>query len=145
MAKQAKKQRTPAPKQKNGWDVLSELIQGTIGLINNNKVYPAFGLLLLGIVGLVANRLPPDDLAEITKLLIKDGSLLLLAALVASNLGWAYLLKRTRETYLKEIDRLASVRSELMHKDGSIKNHRSSNDDCDESYLLPDNEGAERK
>lgn len=43
-----------------------------------------------------------------------------------------------QKTYKEEIDRLTKVRSELMHGiENKIEEHRSINDDCKESYILP--------
>lgn len=41
--------------------------------------------------------------------------------------------------YLAEIDRLAKIRSKLMHDSSSkkIDKHRSSNEECDEHYIIP--------
>ena len=132
-----------APKE-NLWSFLIVLAKGLIQLINNNKIYPAMALCLLMIFALVVWRLPDTALAENVTILVnaivgKTGGLITL--LLVSNLGWIYLLKRQRELYRSEIDRLAEIRKALIHsKDsggGIIENHRSSTGDCKASYILP--------
>ena len=135
----------PSPEY-NGWRVLAIFIEGLFNLINNNKIYPAFGLFLLGIFSLIVWRLPGSELAEILKILINEvlvGKGSLIVIIVVTNVGWAYMLKRIREVYQNEIDRLANVRKELLHHGSEsplIKEHRSTNGDCKESYLIPDRE-----
>jgi hypothetical protein len=132
----------------NGWRVLLAFIDGIFELINTHKVYPAFGLFILSILGLIVWRLPDTELAEIVKLLINEfvvskGGLIGLLAL--TNLGWAYLLKRMNRIYSEEIDRLAKIRSELMHNGSSkiIESHRSSKEDCNEHYIIPNEKDLE--
>lgn len=133
----------PAP-QYNGWRVLAIFIEGIFNLINNNKIYPAFGLFLLSVFSLIIWRLPSSDLAEIIKILVNEvfvgkGSLILI--IVFTNLGWAYILKRIRGVYQDEIDRLSSIRKELLHNGSEsplIQKHRSTNEECKESYMIPD-------
>lgn len=126
----------------NGWRVLYLFIEGVLDLINNNKIYPVFGLLFLSLIGLIVWRLPDTELAEVLKLLINEfvvdkGGLI--AVIVITNLGWAYLLKRMTGIYKREIDRLSAIRSELMHNSDrkNIDKHRSTNGDCKESYIVP--------
>lgn len=125
----------------NGWRVLAIFIEGIFDLINSRQVYPAFGLVLLSIVGIVVWRLPESDLAEITKLVVGEifgGTGGLLALLVVTNAGWAYLTKRLHSMYTHEIERLANIRKELMHGPiGKIATHRSSDDDCEKSFMMP--------
>ncbi len=127
----------------NIWRVLVVFIEGIFNLFNTNKIYPAFGLLLIYIMGLIVWRLPNEDLADIIKILVNEfivnkGSLI--AIIIITNFGWAYLLKRTTKLYQNEIDRLSNIRSKLLHKseDKSIIKHRSSEEDCKESYIIPD-------
>lgn len=138
----SKKNKKNVTHEYNGWRVLLVFIEGIFELINSHKIYPAFGLFILSILGLIVWRLPDTELAEIVKLLINEfivnkGGLI--GLLVLTNLGWAYLLKRMNGIYSKEIDRLAKIRSELMHNSSSqkIEQHRSSKEECDEHYILP--------
>ncbi|WP_179953478.1 hypothetical protein [Desulfobotulus mexicanus] len=124
------------------WRFLTVLVDKFSNLINNNKILPLSGLVVLLIMASIIWRLPETELAEIIRLLINEfitgkGGLIFL--LVATNAGWFYLLKRSREIDQREIDRLSAIRSELMHKDQktTIKKHRSTNGACEESYILP--------
>lgn len=132
----------------NGWRVLYIFVEGIFNLINNNKIYPAFGLMLLFLMGLTVWQLPGTELAEIVKLLINEFIISrggLIAIIIITNLGWAYLLKRMTGIYQREIDRLAAIRSELMHEPDrkKIKAHRSTNGECEESYIVPDTDETE--
>lgn len=142
MAVRKNKKKKNKASEYNGWRVLLAFINGIFELINSHKVYPAFGLLILSIFGLIVWRLPTTELAEIVKILINEfvvnkGGLI--GLLVLTNLGWAYLLKRMNKIYSAEIDRLAKIRSKLMHDSSSkkIDKHRSSNEECDEHYIIP--------
>ncbi len=129
----------------NGWTFLIAVVNGCFKLFNNNKIYPVFGLLLVGLAGLIIWRLPESELASVVHIILNEfvvnkGGLI--ALLLASNFGWVYLLGRQRKMYVAEIDRLAKIRSELMHvKDNGqgvhIESHRSSDDDCEELYVIP--------
>jgi len=134
----------------NIWRVLFVFIEGFFNLINNKQIYPAMGFIILTIMGLIVWRLPDNELAEIVKLLINEfivGKGTLIALIVITNLGWVYLLKRTTNVYQREIDRLAAIRSDLMHNPNrkNIENHRSTNGDCEESYIVPDTPDAADK
>ena len=125
----------------NGWRVLYFFIEGVFNLINSNKIYPVFGLLFLLLIGLIVWRLPDTELAEILKLLINEfvvdkGGLIVL--IVVTNLGWAFLLKKMANMYKREIARLSAIRSELMHNSNrkNIGEHRSTNSNCKESYIV---------
>ncbi|PWN54613.1 hypothetical protein [Abyssibacter profundi] len=127
----------------NGWRALVVFLEGIFDLINNRQIYPAFGLVLLSICVVVVVRLPENELAEVIKLLIsKAGGSAggMFALLIVTNGGWWYLTKRLRSIYKHEIERLVAVRSELMHgPDAKIRQHRSSEEDCPEQYLMPTN------
>lgn len=138
-----KNQAKPKSSDYNGWRVLYLFIEGVLNLINNNKIYPVFGLLFLSLLGLIVWRLPETELADVIKILINEfvvdkGGLI--AIIVITNLGWAYLLRRMTGVYQREIDRLAKIRSELIHNNDrkSIKAHRSTNGEIQESYIVPD-------
>lgn len=145
-----KRTRKAEPVQKeNVWSFLIVVAKGIFQLVNNNKIYPTLALCLLSLIGLVVWRLPESDLAEISKMLINEivvGKGGLIAFLVLTNAGWIYLTKRLRELYLGEIDRLSEMRKNLLHtneqRDGKvIGNHRSSDDECKASYILPSKKG----
>lgn len=150
VSRKKKKNKKSNESEYDGWRVLLAFIDGIFELINSHKVYPAFGLFILSILGLIVWRLPGTELAEIIKILINEfvvnkGGVISL--LILTNLGWAYLLKRMNRIYSEEIDRLAKIRSELMHNNSSqkIEKHRSSKDDCDEHYIIPNGEDLENK
>lgn len=124
----------------NGWRVLNTFIEGLFQLINSNKIYPVFGLIILALAGLVVWRLSASDLADIIKLLLVEvvvGKGGLIALIILTNLGWPYLLRQQQKIYKTEIDRLAAVRSELLHSDGKIGTHRSTHDNRGDAYLVP--------
>jgi hypothetical protein len=126
----------------NGWHVLMRFVDGIFDLVNTNRIYPAFGLILLAIVSLTIWRLPPDELANIIKVIVADvviGKGFLISLVVVSNLGWIYLFNRMRDMYKNEIDRLSNIRSELIHNSGRnvIEDHRSSERVSKESILIP--------
>lgn len=129
--------------------VAHRVVDGFIELVNNNKIYPAFGLLLLIIATIIVVRIPQSDLAEVIKTGLTALSLTtpgLLFALIFSNLGWFYLLRRMKSIYGDEIDRLAAQRKVLMHGPSTkIQNHRSSEGECSESYLIPNGDKAGEK
>lgn len=126
----------------NGWRVLFLFIEGVFNLINNNKIYPVFGLLLISFLALIVWRLPDTDLGNIITILVNEvivGKSGLISIIIFTNLGWLYLLKRMRGVYQQEIDRLASIRSDLMHgtDKSKIESHRSTKGSCEESYIVP--------
>lgn len=136
-----KNKKKPLPEY-NVWRVLYVLVEGILNLINNNKIYPAFGLFILSIICLIIWRLPETDLADIIKLLINEvivGKSGLIFIIIFTNFGWVYVFNRMKVIYGHEIDRLASLRSELMHRPerNNIEEHRSTNGDCEESYMVP--------
>jgi len=144
--KKSKKGSSASQKQNdNAWSFLITIAKGCFKLFNNNKIYPVFGFLLIGLVGLIIWRLPEKELASailiiLNEFVVNKGGLIVL--LLASNFGWIYLLGSQRKMYLSEIDRLTKIRSELMHIKGNgqgthIEAHRSSSDDCEESYVIP--------
>ena len=118
-------------------------------LFNNNKHYPVLISFCLIIIGLIVWKLPATDLAKILTLVINNfaaekGGLIFW--LLTTNIGWFYISRRVKKNYEKEIERLSKIRSELMHSNKLLEqgktpiiNHRSSNDECDEQYILPSN------
>jgi len=125
------------PPSYNGWRVLALFIEGIFNLINNNKIYPTLAMMLMAILGVIVWRLPETGLAEIIKSLI-DQKGLLIFLLIVTNMGWYKLYKTMKTLYQDEINRLADIRKKLMHgTENTIENHRSTQDDCKESYILP--------
>lgn len=94
-------------------------------------------MMLMAILGVIVWRLPETGLAEIIKSLI-DQKGLLIFLLIVTNMGWYKLYKTMKTLYQDEINRLADIRKKLMHgTENTIENHRSTQDDCKESYILP--------
>lgn len=112
-------------------------------LLNSGKVFPAFGLMLLAIAGMVLVRMPESELAGLVReffIVIRSSTGFLGACLVVTNLGWLWLLRRTKRIYQDEIDRLSEVRKALMlgqDKSTFLSAHTTSNGTQKESYVLP--------
>jgi hypothetical protein len=132
----------PKPKyEHNGWSVLYRLVDGVLNLLNTNKIYPAFGLIFMSLAALIVWRIPETELAAILLIIVneiivsKSGIIVLF---IVANVGWMYYLNRMEKMYEKEITRISTVRSNLMHKPGrvTIDEHRSSEGEVEESYLL---------
>ena len=137
----------PRGKAYGRWDFARDFSNGLFGLLNSGKVFPAFGLLILCIVGLVAYRLPEAELGVVARELLevlRSSFGFAIAGLIATNLVWAWLLRRMHGIYQAEIDRLADLRAELMREKNSgrefipIKEHRTSNGTHQEKYVLPE-------
>lgn len=135
------KKQPPAP---NGWSFATEVAKGIFGLLNTGRIIPAFGILILCIVGLAVWRLPESDLAKVSIAFfdyLSSSAGIAYTLLFSTNVGWLWLLKRQKQIYEKEMDRLADMRSKLFHLGADqvlIKNHRSSNGEQREGYILPD-------
>lgn len=127
----------------NGWMFLRDFSSGVFSLLNSGKVFPAFGLLLLAIAGMVLWRMPESELAGLVRGLfavIRSSTGFLFACLVVTNLGWLWLLRRTKRIYQDEIDRLSDVRKQLMlgqDRSKFLTAHTTSNGTQKESYVLP--------
>lgn len=125
----------------NGWRVLAIFIEGLFGLINTNKIYPAFGLAILAIATLIVWRVPATELAVLIRFSIEQISSTssgLMGLLIISNGGWIWLFNQSRSLYKSEIDRLANIRQELLQ--GNVANidaHQSSQAPVPETYFLP--------
>lgn len=135
-------QRVPAY---NGWMFARDVARHLFTLLNTGKAYPAFFLLLIGVLGIIAWRLPPDQIAPVVVdfLATIRGSVgLAVSAFVMSNFGWAWLFARMRRIYTDEIDRLAEKRRELIHGDiqSKVENHRSSEDVKQATHIFPASE-----
>lgn len=125
----------------NGWRVLHRFIEGLFDVINNRQIYPFSMLIIFLIIAAVVWKLPGDELADIIKLLINSPPIwvALILIVVITNLVWLYLFQRKTSIYNREIDRLTAIRRELMHNPSKnlIKRHRSTEDECEESYIIP--------
>lgn len=131
-----------ADKAYGGWHFARDFSNNLFGLLNTGRVFPAFGLLLVMIIGLVMWRLPDSELAPLIRDLIAwlgGSSGFPWVLVIVTNLFWVILCAEQRMLYRQEIKRLAALRSELMHGDHLtlIKKHRSSDGEQDESYFLP--------
>lgn len=126
-----------------GWNFARDFSAGIFGLLNTGRVFPAFGLLLLGIMGLVVWKLPESDLAHVVDgffNVLRSSFALAFSLLVLSNIVWFILFMKQKRIYENEINRLSDIRSDLFHLGGNqvlIKNHRTSNGSPPESYILP--------
>lgn len=127
------------------WTFARDFSSGVFSLLNSGKVFPAFGLLLLVIMGVVVWRLPETALAGLVGeffALLRSSFGFAMSALVATNLGWLWLLRRQREIYQGEIDRLSDLRSRLLLGENSnefipLKELHTSSGAQRESYVLP--------
>jgi hypothetical protein len=146
MAKSGQKNKEVAPRNVRvygGWNFAKDFSKGIFQLLNSGKIYPAFGLVILVIIGIVAFRLPEAHLATtVSEFFSTLQSLfgLSLGALVASNLGWAWLFRRQTKLLEDEIERISIMRSELLHTPNRIQitNHRSSDSPVTEAHILPE-------
>lgn len=126
-----------------GWDFARDFSNGLFGLFNTGRIFPAFGVLLFMIMALVLYRIPDSDLAGVIEgffSFLQSSTALAYFLFFASNVGWLRLHKRQERLYQAEIDRMAAIRKELMHGGESktlIQQHRSSDGEQSEGYLLP--------
>lgn len=127
-----------------GWEFARDFSSGVFGLLNTGRVFPAFGLLILVLMGLVVWRLPETELALVVKdflNLLRSSVALAFVLLVTSNLTWFILFRKQKRIYENEINRLADIRSNLLHlghERVQIDDHRSSDGVQAESYIFPD-------
>jgi len=117
-------------------------VDGGLNLINNNRIYPLFGVLALCIAALIVWKLPASTLGTILTTLVNEfivnkGGLI--AMIIISNMAWLYMFNRMRRLYSDEIKRLSEIRSDLMHNNTThkIEKHRSTNDECKETHIFP--------
>lgn len=141
--RQKSKQEPRAPAY-NGWTFLRDFSNNVFGLFNNGLIFPAFGLLVLALIAILFVRVPGGQLPGVLGQLIEalQGSVGLAYILLAVSNGlWVWLYRRQKGQYLREINRLAAARKELMHGTSPviIKEHRSSTGQQKESYLMPTN------
>ncbi len=93
-------------------------------------------------MALVLYRIPDSDLAGVIDgffSFLQSSTALAYFLFFASNVGWLRLHKRQERLYQAEIERLAAIRKELMHGESKtlIQQHRSSDGEQSEGYLLP--------
>lgn len=139
-----------ADKDYGGWHFARDFFTHLFGLLNTGRVFPALGLLLVMIVGLVVWRLPDSELAPLIRDLIAwlgGSSGFAWVLVMITNLFWVILFAEQKKLYRQEIKRLAALRSELMHGDNLtlIKKHRSSDGEQHESYFLPRIHGVDQE
>jgi hypothetical protein len=136
-----KKSAAPGESEYSVWRVIAIFIEGIFGLINTNKIYPAFGLMLIWLAGMIVWRLPESELAPLIRLSIETmGSTTggMFGMLIVTNVTWTFLFRQSRSVYKCEIDRLASIRMELLQGDSThIKQHQSSASGVKETYIVP--------
>lgn len=131
------------PKNEYPWSrVVHTFFEGSFKIINTGKIYPLVALLLLVIIMIVVFRAPEEALGQallifMNKVVVTYGGLITLLAL--SNALWRFLWVKQRDNYEKEIKRLTDERRDLMHNPDRkiIKNHRSTEDDCKETFIMP--------
>lgn len=146
-AKPSKKQ----PEPYGGWHFARDFFSGIFGLFNTGRAFPAFGLLLLAITGLIVWRLPESDIAHVIEsffALLQSTTALVFGLLVLTNIVWFVLSRKQKRIYENEINRLSNIRSDLFHLGHDqvlIKNHRTSTGSQAESYILPNPSGSKPK
>ena len=128
------------------WGFARDFSSGVFSLLNSGKVFPAFGLLLLVLMGFIAWRIPDTELAGLVReffQLLRSSFGFAMSALIVTNVGWLWLIRRQREIYQSEINRLSDLRSKLLLGEKSsdftpIKELDTSNGAQRESYVMPD-------
>lgn len=125
-----------------GWMFARDFSKGIFALLNSGKIYPAFGLLLVGLIGIAEWRLPPSQLPNVIHDLlatVRSSFGVVFALLLISNFCWAWLHARQRRLYDQEVARLAEIRRELIHNKDivQIENHRSSEDVTHKTHIFP--------
>ena len=139
-----KKKSQPKKKEKatyNKWEFLRDFTNNVFNLINSGKIFPTFGLLLLILMGMVIWRLPASDLAKLSSKVLDallTPSFLFSYSIISNGIGLSLFFWQ-KSVYQSEINRISKIRSDLMHNIDrvAIKDHRSSDDKQDESFILP--------
>lgn len=138
------KKQPKAPETYGGWHFARDFSSGLFGLLNSGRVFPAFGLLILVLMGLLLWRLPEASLVPVIDGffgVLRSSFALVLCLLLSSNAVWFVLFRKQKRIYENEISRLSNIRSDLLHLGNNqvrIENHRSSEGGQAESYLFPD-------
>lgn len=119
---------------KNVWDILEILI-------NKGAIFTLSLLIFSAFVLITAWRIPPEDLSKFWVFIgqvSKTHWAISTALLLASNLGWWLVHKKTKKLYKQEIKRLTKLRHDLMHGENItiIKHHVSSNDGEEKVTML---------
>lgn len=132
------------PSRYGGWDYARDLTNHIFALVNTGQVFPAFGFLLLLLFAFIEYLLPESERAPVLYeflATIRSSSGIPYLALLGVIVGASWLLRRQAQMYQKEIDRMAAIRSALMHGDQPrtpIKEHRSSMGEQVESVIVPE-------
>lgn len=126
-----------------GWMFARDTSRQLFKLLNSGKIFPAFGLVILALMGLIAWRLPEKDLTVIVLQilgLVNSSTGLLVGIIIASNFVWAWLYWTRNRLYERELNRLIEDRHELMHMKNRvpIENHRSSKDRTPSTFIFLD-------
>lgn len=126
------------------WHFARDALNHLFGLINTGRIIIVVFLVFVVLLAIVLLRTPPNVLPGLVRDLIdavRSSTGVAYTLLLASNFGWLYLLKLQRRLYQDEIDRMAAIRKQLMHGEASvlIKQHRSSDGEQREGYILPSN------
>ncbi len=134
-----------------GWEFARDFSAGIFGLLNTGRIFPAFGLLLLVIFGLIVWRLPDTDLAFVIGDffdVLRSSTALAFGLFASSNVVWLVLFRKQKRIYENEINRLSDIRRDLFHLGNDqvlIEKHRTSNGSHVESYILPDSNDGKSK
>ena len=129
-----------------GWSFARDFSSGLFALLNSGKVFPAFGLLLLAIMGIIAWRIPETELGGLVRdflFLLRSSFGFAVTALIVTNIGWAWLIRRQREIYQAEINRLSDLRSKLLLGESKgeftpLRELHTSNGHQREAYFVPE-------
>lgn len=132
-----------SPSGYSGWMFARDFSKGVFSLLNTGKVYPAFGLLIIAIMGIAAWRLPPDQLATVIYdflVTVRSSFGIVLVLFFITNAAWLWLFARQKSLYEKEIERLAKIRHDLVHNKEliMIENHRSSDEVTGKTHIFPE-------
>jgi hypothetical protein len=137
--------------QYSGWHFARDFFTGIFGLVNSGRVFPAFGLLLLAIMGLIVWRLPESDLGHVVERFfdfLGSSVFFVIILLVLTNVLWLILFRKQKRIYENEINRLSDIRKDLFHLGSNqvlISNHRSSTGSQVETYILPDTDASKKE
>lgn len=140
----------PIPERYNGWMYARDATKGVFSLLNTGKIYPAFGLMLIILMGIAEWRLPPEHLGILIRdffATVRSSFGLVLALFFISNLTWFWLFARHKRLCAKEINRLTEIRHEYFHgkKITNIKNHRSSESVEHKTHIFPSSNQSDSK
>ena len=131
--------------QKNGWDFVINLTDHFFSLLNTGRIIPLILLMVCGTYAWIVYNSPVESIIgyqATTVNFVSENSLmvLLLVALIGSNLIWLSLFRARERQYDKEMDRLVEERKYLLHYSSDeplIRNHNSSEDAHNEQIIVP--------